>query len=250
MKKKIEDKQKTITLDLGGDRIASDKLRKSLEAFYGFVDEVASEVSNTRKPIRWIVSVKKGSIVLVNTPEYIEPLSPIITEKIFNSIDEGVTALEKKAERPAYFSDRALERLQDLASLVYARGNGLERIRIKVDNDKHILTQHVVANVESILGVYSRALGSIEGRLETISERGRRRMVVYDSLTDKAIQCDITEDLMPEAIKAFGKRVNVFGMISYDENGTTKRIRVEEIILLDEQEKSISLLSLCGAMGE
>ncbi len=247
MKKKM-DKSKTITLDLGGDRITADKLRRSLDSFYGFIDEVASEVTNTKKPIRWIVRVRKGSIVLVNEPEYVEEVSPIIDAKIFDTIEKGVKVLEKKAERPAYFSDRALERLQDLASLV-TRSNGLEKIRIRVDKDRHVLTQHVVANVQSILGVYSRALGSIEGKLETISERGRRRMVVYDSLTDKAITCDVSEDMMSEVIKCFGKRVNVFGMVSYDENGIAKRIRAEEVAPLNEHEKPVSLLSLCGSLG-
>lgn len=90
---------------------------------------------------------------------------------------------------------------------------------------------------DTLLGVHTKAMGSIEGRLQSITERSGLRVSVYDSLTDKAIHCYINDDLMQEAMKAFGKRVNVFGMISYDKAGNPKRIKVEEMFVLDVIEK-------------
>lgn len=159
-------KHKMITLKLQGDKITAENLRYSIGAFYGFIDEIATEVSGKRKPIRWIVRVRKGSIVFINEPEIMEELSPKITDEIFESVQGGIDSLEKNATRPAHFSDKALEYLQDLASISSkARKNGLEGISVTVDRKPHKLTAHVIANVDFILGVYSKALGSIEGRL-------------------------------------------------------------------------------------
>jgi hypothetical protein len=240
-------KYRMVTLNIKGDRISAEKLRSSIGAFYGFIDEVASEVSGQRKPIRWIVRVRKGSIVLINEPEIIRELSPNVTETIFESIKRGVDSLGKEAVRPAYFSDRALEFLQDLASIPKERTNGLEAISITVETKSYELTPHVIANVDSILGVYSKALGSVEGRLSTLSERGGLKIIVYDSLSDKPIRCDITEELLFEATKAFGKRVYVYGLISYDKNGNPKSIRVQELKMF-EKEKLPSAYEICGIL--
>jgi len=241
-------KYRMVTLNIKGDRITAEKLRNSIGAFYGFIDEIASEVSGQRRPIRWIVRVRKGSIVLINEPEIIRELSPNVTETIFESIKRGVDSLGKEAVRPAYFSDRALEFLQNLASIPKERSNGLEAISITVETKSYKLTPHVIANVDSILGVYSKALGSVEGRLSTLSERGGLKIIVYDSLSDKPVRCDITEELLSEATKAFGNRVYVYGLISYDKNGIAKSIRVQELKTFREREKLPSAFEICGIL--
>ena len=242
------DKPNTITLTLKGDRITADKLRRSIDEFYAFVDEVVSDVAGSKKPISWIVKIRKGSIVIANEPEYRKDIPLIVSEKIFASIKQGVEALEKRAERPAFFSDKALEHLQALASIPSLSSNGLERISIAVNNKAHVLTPHVIANVDSLLGEFSRALGSIEGKLETISERGGPKLIVYDSLTNKGVRCSTNDEIMQKALQYFGKRGNVFGMISYDKFGTPKRIKVDTLTVLGGRETLPSILDLCGIM--
>lgn len=242
------DKKNTITLTLQGDKIPADKLRKSIASFYGFLDEVAAEVSGVKKPIKWIVTVRKGSAIFANSPQLMENINPAVTAKVYSMIEQGVKILEKKAVRPAAFSDKALEHLQDLASIPYGKGNGLEKISITVESKRHLLTPYVVANVDSILGVYSKAIGSIEGKLQKVSSRGGYDFIIYDSLTDKPIKCDITEDSLEEALSAFNKRVSVFGTISLDKSGSPKHIRVDEIYIL-AKEKIPSALEVCGILG-
>jgi len=240
---------RTLTLNIKGEKITAEKLRSSIGSFYAFIDEVASEVSGQRRPIRWIVRVKKGSIILINEPEIVRDLSPKVTDAIFESIKRGVDSLGKEAIRPAHFSDRALEYLQDLASIPKERTNGLEAISIKVETKSYKLTPYVIANVDSILGVYSKAFGSIEGRLSTLSERGGLKFIVYDSLTDKPIRCDISEEFFIEATKAIRKRVYVYGLISYDKNGVPKSIRVDELRAFPERDKLPSAFDVCGILG-
>jgi hypothetical protein len=242
-------KYRTISLRIKGEKITADKLRSSIGAFYALIDEIASEVSGQRKPIKWIVSVRKGSINLINEPEIVRDLSPKVTDEIFASIKRGIPSLEKNAIRPAHFSDRALEYLQDLASIPKERTNGLEAISIKVETKSYKITPHVIANVDSILGVYSKSFGSIEGRLSTLSERGSLKFIVYDSLTDKPIRCDITEELFIEATKAIRNRVYVYGLISYDKNGIPKSIRVQELKTFRDRIELPSAFDVCGILG-
>ena len=241
-------KSRIVTLNIKGEKITAEKLKNSIGAFYGLIDEIASDVSGQRKPIKWIVRVKKGSIILMNEAEPVRELSPTVTDMIFESIRRGVDSLGREPVRPAHFSDRALEFLQDLASIPKERSNGLEAISITVETKSYELTPHVIANVDSILGVYSKALGSIEGRLSTLSERGGLKFIVYDSLSDKPIRCNITDDLLFEATKAFGKRIYVYGLISYDKNGIAKNISVQELRIFKEREKLPSAFEICGIL--
>jgi len=223
-----------------------------LTEFYNFVDEVVNEVSGKKNPIKWIVSVRRGSIILENQPEYIQDVPPIISDKIFQTIDKGFRILEKQARRPTNFTDKALEHLQNLAAIPQTRSNGLEKISIAVNRKSHVLSKHVVANVDLVLGEYSRAIGSVEGTLETISVKGHKeRLYVFDSLTNRRILCDVTEEMMLEALtpKVFGRRVYVFGMISYSKDGSPRRIRADELKVLNNRENPPSILKMCGILG-
>ena len=240
-------KQNSIILKLQGERITSDKLKVGIGAFYGFVNEIASQIYGVKNPIKWIVRVKEGSIILVNEPDLLENLDIQKQDKVFDFIQKGINVLEKEAQYPPFFNDKALEYLQNLATLPSDSGNGLDSIDITIDDKKHTLTPIIAANVDRILGVYSKALGSIEGRLQTISERGSTKFIVYDALTDKGIFCYITGELIEDALNAFGKRVYIYGMINNDNRGNPRSIKVEEMKIFNE--KIPTAFEVCGILG-
>jgi hypothetical protein len=241
--------KKYITLKLEGDKISADKLRGSISSFYGFVEEIASQVFNRKNPINWIVRVKEGSIELVNEAELIEKLDQKLQDKVFSLIGDGIDILNKEAKIPSNYNERALMYLQDLASIPDMHKNGLEHIDIFIDKERYPLSYHVVANVDALLGVKFKAFGSIEGRLQTISERGSRRFIVYDSLTDRGVRCNIEYDeIMHEAAEAFGRRVYVYGSISYDSFGDPKSIKVEELRVFKENQELPTASEVCGIL--
>lgn len=237
-----------IELHLDGEKISSDKLRRSISAFYGLIDEIALQVIGKKRPIKWIVSVEKGSAVFINKPE-LDGLAPPLLDNVCSSLDQGIESIEYSAERPKYFSDKALEYVQDLASIPEPQ-DGLNKINIIVDKKPHILTHHAVANIDTIMATYGKALGSVEGRLSTISERGGLKIVVYDRLTDKPVRCHIHEDMLEEVTKAFGKRVYIFGMISYGKDKFPKSISVEEIKVFPEKENIPSAQDVLGILRD
>ncbi|MBF0567651.1 MAG: hypothetical protein HQK95_02170 [Nitrospirae bacterium] len=243
----------TITLALKGENITSDKLRDSISAFYDFIDEVSAQVSGTMKPVKWIVTVKHGSILLLNNPVVKEEYIDVI-EKTVDALHYGITNLENKTERPAYFTDKALELLQNLVSVSSARGDELTEINIAINGDYHVLTTRIAANIDTIMGIRYKSLGSVEGKLQTISERGGLKFTIYDTLDDRPVRCYISDDLRSEALdvaaKAFGQRISIFGMISYDQYGTPKIIQVRKLRLFREKEDIPSAEQICGILGE
>lgn len=242
--------KKNITLKLEGDRINSDKLRNSINSFYGFVDEIASQVFGKRKPINWIVKVKKGSIDLINEAEVTKELDQSMQDKVFNLIGDGINILNGEAKIPPDYNERALIYLQDLASIPDIHRNGLERIDILIDEKKYTLSKHIAANVDTLLGVKNKAFGSIEGTLHTLSDRRGKIFVVYDSLNDKGIRCTIDDDeIMDKAVIAFGKRVYVYGIISYDKIGNPKSIKAEEIKVFKDSKDLPTAIDVCGILG-
>lgn len=239
--------KKHITLKLEGDRINADKLKSSINSFYGFVDEIASQVFSRRKPIKWIVKVKEGSIELINEAELGEKLDQNLQNKVFSLIGDGIAILNKEAKIPSNYNDRALLYLQNLASIPDIHKNGLERIDILIDEERYTLSQHVAENVDTLLGVKYRSFGSIEGMLQTISERGSKRFMVYDSLTDGRVRCNIDDDeIMHKATEAFAKRVYVYGAISYDSMGNPKSIKAEELRVFKDNQDLPTADDVCG----
>nr|VFK07016.1 MAG: hypothetical protein BECKLPF1236A_GA0070988_100067 [Candidatus Kentron sp. LPFa]VFK28247.1 MAG: hypothetical protein BECKLPF1236C_GA0070990_100627 [Candidatus Kentron sp. LPFa] len=71
--------------------------------------------------------------------------------------------------------------------------------------------------------------GSIEGRLDMVTLRGNQHFNVYEPIWDEPIRCNVNDDLIEEAAKYFGRRVAVYGMVRYQEDGSPISITVEEI---------------------
>jgi hypothetical protein len=239
-----------ITLKLEGDRINSEKLKNSVNSFYGFVDEIASQVFSRRKPINWIVKVKEGSIDLINEAEISRGLDQSMQDKVFSLIGDGIDILNKEARIPPNYNERALTYLQELASIPDIHRNGLERIDILIDKEIYSLSKHIAANVDALLGVKNKSFGSIEGILHTLSDRRGKIFVVYDSLNDKGIRCTIDDDeIMDKAVEAFGKRVYVYGVISYDKVGNPKNIKAEELRVFKDNKDLPTAMDVCGILG-
>lgn len=72
--------------------------------------------------------------------------------------------------------------------------------------------------------------GSIEGRLQTVTERGRLQFIVYERLWDRPVRCFIPDHLTEEAVAAFRTRVEVYGLIRYRKDGQPVSIDVDEIV--------------------
>lgn len=246
---------KTVSLELEAPEITSEQFIRAVEDFFGMIDEVASEVAEQKGAVRWLVSVEKGSARVIARPEPIVHNPTLVTNTI-RALREGVRAVDKGPSRPKYFSNKALEKLRDLSALRMPTGvgkskkPGIARVSIVAGRVGKNLSEKTAKNIELIFGAFSKDLGSVEGRISTISERRGLSVVVYDSLTDKAVRCYIPEDMKDKAIQAFGKRVSVFGRVTYPKDGEPYSIQAKELRVLKDSGDVPGIYAVRGILGK
>jgi hypothetical protein len=126
-------------------------------------------------------------------------------------IVEGLAQLERQAERPAHFSDKALEQARSLANLVSEQ---LPSIIVRNSEHEALLTKHVVANVDAILGAGRVSYGTVEGHLDALNIHERPSFAVYDARTGRRVECHFGEQVtLDDVLRAVGKRVAVRGLM-------------------------------------
>lgn len=170
--------------------------------------------------IRWIVEdVRRSSPVYLS----VRPVSArnSIRERQLASlsrvISEGFALVQSRPERPAHFSDLALEKARDLARKV---GTDLSLVRVGALEGGTSVTAQLIANIDAILGEEVYAVGTVDGRLLGLNVHGQRYFNVYDALTSERVRCYFGHRISVEDIgQAVERRVAVHGQIQYRPTG-------------------------------
>jgi hypothetical protein len=142
------------------------------------------------------------------------------------AVRDGISQLQERALRPAYFSDAAIDTAKKLAKLSTDK-----RVRRMEVSNGHgtavVITSQLVANVDKLVGPVVESYGTIEGRLEGVVVHGSRRFFIFDSLANKQVTCEFGDRIPLKAIfDAFEKRVAATGLIRA-RLGTGERVSVE-----------------------
>lgn len=127
-----------LTLDLEGPKITADCFRRAVDSFFTMVDEVSRQITGKGGQVRWIVSVKGGSIHLSAMPEATKPEIAARVPQIARAVKSGLSLISRRAERPRYFTDEALRHVRELASVPGARQ--VESARVSLANSTARLT--------------------------------------------------------------------------------------------------------------
>lgn len=219
-----------VTLELGSERVPAATFGQGVEAFLTLIREVAASVTGKREAIRWYVAVSAGSARVHAYPEPVEVEHETV-RTVARTVQRGVSLLYTHAERPPHFNDRALEAAKTLAEIATRGDDETVPVRVTADGASTTVATTTVVNVETILGPHTEAIGSIEGRIDTISERGKRKFFVYDALTDRPVRCYFSSSLFDEVVDAFKarRRVVVAGLVRYRRDGEPVSVRVEDL---------------------
>jgi hypothetical protein len=217
-----------LTLEVSGHTVTTDKFLRSVRSFFVILTEVTREVGGKPKAVEWIVSVKGGSnlVQVVPQPGY----DPAVINLVTDAVAAGIAQIEDNEVQPTNFNERALRGLRDLGGVVGRTDIDDTTVRVWVRRNPINVTHKAVANVTGLLASEHADYGSIEGRLQTVTERGRLQFIVYDRLWDKPIRCFIPDHLIDEAVAAFRGRVEVYGLIRYRKDGRPVSIEANEIV--------------------
>src|SRR5262249_50272513 len=137
-----------LTLDLKGPKVTKDQFKQAVDAFLALIDDLSVKLGDIAEHVQWIITVEPGSVRLNADPEPTRPKAQPM--KVTRSIAAGVRTLDRRAQRPAHFSDRALRRVRALATI--PDGHNVVATHVKADGQDIELSPRTVDNVETLLG--------------------------------------------------------------------------------------------------
>ena len=222
-----------LTLRIEGALVTPEDFKKAVHAFVELLVNVTADTSKGEKKPQWNMSVRQGSSVLVARAVPDLETRRAAREAV-KRVKSGVAKIEKGRFDFADLPPRAIYAVRDLASLP-AKINqiGITSVTIGNGTGKRLpVTSKSADFLNKNIGTQKTSIGSIEGKLSTITERGKFQFVVYDALSDRGVNCFVPADKNKEAHAAFGRRVNVFGTVQYDKDGRPLSIQVKTIRLL------------------
>ena len=225
-----------MTLDLSAPEIPAEKFADGVRAFLDLINEVANTVSGKPRTVRWIVSVRPGS-ALVDFEPRAEKISERELSGIVTTVEGGIVALEAGLSQPPKFSNRAVDHMGRLASILDGRKRDLDHLRVWRGHIRHDVTLQTVANVDALSGIDARDWGTIEGELVTISGAHGLQFAVRDEVTKRSTRCYFGEDIVEDVAGAFLRRVSVSGIIRYRRDGEPVSIKVDEFTILPRREE-------------
>ncbi|MBU2009374.1 MAG: hypothetical protein KJ624_06035 [Chloroflexi bacterium] len=226
----------TVTLALTGDVRLGD-FADAIGHLRALVESLSKEF-RTSDEIVWIVhDLQVGSAIATVRGEA-EQLEKV--ERVVDAYGSVGKALERN-ERPD-FSESVLREAYALATMLSDR---LPSIRFETPDTDATIVERPSAIPTARTQV---SLGSIEGRVETLTKRKGLRFTLYDVLNDRAISCYLQEGREELMRHVWGKSAIVEGEISR-EVGTGRPVairRITNIVVLPEAEPG-SYLKARGA---
>jgi hypothetical protein len=209
----------------------------ALDAALEILRELDREVSSGRFQWRYTelaigsgLSVVEGELAEVDFSPAAEDVWSRELEALYF---DGLASLDSRAGTPVGFNRRMVEAALRLASVL---NDGVTAITTYSPHGGQVaITDRLAANAKEVLGRGFTDLGSIEGRLETISLAGRQTFNVRDELTGHSVVC-LLGDRLDDVKAALGRRVLVAGEVTFSKSHEPSEISPVYLIrLLDDQ---------------
>jgi hypothetical protein len=213
----------TISVRFGGE-LTLDGLAIAIERFQELVAALTNEVSGDTK-IEWVVEdLATGSAVATVRGR---ALTPEAVERVAAAYSNVGQALQ--AHSPIGYSARVNEAARGLMRLLDGR---ITSIAFRVDEDEALITSFGDRTEDLPFEGY----GAIEGRVETVSRRGRLYFTLYDTLFDEAVRCYLAPGMEDTMRDIWGHRAIVEGVVKRDPlTGRPREVRsIARVTKLEE----------------
>lgn len=236
-------KDDELRLYIGAEEVSLSQLHHVTGAWANLLREVAASVSGgTKDTFRFVITeAKAGSLELAVRPVVAKKRVPPKIAKAAHRISKVITAgirelsRQKRPRRPAYFTDEALESARELAEETL----NAKTVTVSNGTGKAILMdRQVLQNIDELIGPQFESIGTVEGKLEGVIIHGRRRFLIYDSLTGREVKCYFDENRLADrdVLGAFGQRVAATGTIASRRTGEKLSIEVRRLEVFPSDE--------------
>lgn len=218
-----------LTLEIDGKNVTPDKFMRGVRAFFNLVAEITRAQAGPQQFVHWAVQVKDGSNLIGMVPHHFN-VAPIVLDTIYAKVQEGIETLENEAEEPEGFPEPALRCIRELASVVGTDEDDDTRVRVWTKKQPTAVTHKAVAHIAVLLNEGYEDFGTMEGRVQVISEQGALHVFVTEPIRSRRIRVYFDEEMLPQFMGAFRKRVEVTGLIKYRRDGTPVSINAKKIV--------------------
>lgn len=209
----------TVTLVLSGE-VHLAVFARAVSRFHNFVEALSEEAG--RPDVEWILDdlSRASAVAVVRGVGDRAKIERVV--RLYGAV--GISLAENKPLRP--YSRRVRSAAGRLRSVVKGK---IESMRLETAEQESIIRPRVKRIEPQVakpmapfpLGEAARAggisaYGAVQGRVQTLTNRGGLRFTLYDLLDDKAISCYLIEgheDIMRDA---WGRLATVEGLVSRD----------------------------------
>ena len=211
------------------------------------LEDLDSAISGeSRGTLDWVISdLSMGSLVVeLKSISRLEDRN--VGPRVAVEFVRGLYQIEHEGTTPAYLSESGMQSARHL--LKTFGKNGASGLVVAYQTERVELSARATANIDPLLKATARSIGSVEGRLETISVHRKPKFIIYHDRTRKAVTCRFDLDKWLEKVKEFlGQRVNVTGVIHSNSRGEPLRVELEHIRPLRENSSLPSTAELGGS---
>lgn len=219
-----------IALEFLGEVTLADFAR-GIQRFKSLIDSLSDEVAKGTS-IDWTIDdLRPGSafISLRGTARRSSRQDQVA--EVVHAYGDVGRSLEKSGAIQR--SDDVVKKADRLLELL--KSKTVESLRVETSEADALIRLHHPA-IDDVVremptGV-ATAYGVIEGRVQTVSNRGRLRFTLYDSLHDRAVSCYLEEGYEDIVRDAWGKRALVHGVVRRDQL-TGRPLTVREVTQVD-----------------
>jgi hypothetical protein len=210
----METPNDTVTIVLSGEVPLGD-FAKAVAQFNSLINNLA--IASGIEDVTWVIHDLEFSSAIA-TARGSGPIDSV--QHIVRDYEMVGSALEK--DEPIPFSDSVRKAAYGLRKIVRGKieSISLETARreaiIRTPTDKKRHLRIVDTSPPVLFSAPITSLGSIYGRVQTLTSRGGLRFTLYDLLHDKAVSCYLKEGYEEIMRDAWGKLAVVTGMITRD----------------------------------
>ncbi len=224
-----------------------DEFVAAVRNFFGYINEITASQNGDGSEVTWAVKVKEGSNLIGLAPASSVPTSRLAM--IYEKARYAPLAVARGDFAGAGLSDKAVGHLKALSELAEKHGDQ-QCVSIWIKREPINIGSGIAKRIEFENEGDFFDFGTIEGRLETISDAtGGIRIRIRDFLYPKSVNCIVPETMVQMVLSSFRRRVEVDGRIRYRKDGTPISIEAAQIELLPEDDELPSASEVRGIMA-
>jgi hypothetical protein len=230
------------------EKITLGSLVRSLSNVKGLLYDFDAAISrDPRGLVRWEVAVleKNSPAVIGVFGEAIQrrnmpPPPDDFPERVQTAFLESTARLSFEAKRTNLVSDSALQRFQVLAN----QSKRMGEIAVYTTDEQ------TLENISRLTQPKTKSVGSVLGKLDTISVHHANEIRVWDENTNRPVRCRYPNELEETVKSSLRERVLVSGVVSYNAFGQATAVDVATLVPYGRNEDLPTIEQMVGLIDD